>query len=257
MKKGDRGERMSENLIYCDLNLTEPTRPRLQKVTHVQDSTYTEVKVQPLDTNVTSYGKIYCSRTQVAVLIAVIVFILVLIVCLILLYFPTASRTSHSKTNEKALVTPKMVLATETGKDPRWSGENYDQDHTGCPHDWKKNGQKCYFFSEKKYDWNASRKECQDMKSDLVIIDNKNELNYLISQSRGHYYLLGLMYSNSEEKWKWINNTEHRSELFDIKTTYSDYFCAVIGHEKIETASCNGSSTTQNMCEKATSISER
>ncbi|XP_061863531.1 C-type lectin domain family 5 member A-like isoform X2 [Colius striatus] len=230
MKKGDRGERMSENLIYCDLNLTEPTRPRLQKVTHVQDSTYTEVKVQPLDTNVTSYGKIYCSRTQVAVLIAVIVFILVLIVCLILLYFPTASRTSHSKTNEKAL---------------------------GCPHDWKKNGQKCYFFSEKKYDWNASRKECQDMKSDLVIIDNKNELNYLISQSRGHYYLLGLMYSNSEEKWKWINNTEHRSELFDIKTTYSDYFCAVIGHEKIETASCNGSSTTQNMCEKATSISER
>ncbi|XP_061863539.1 C-type lectin domain family 5 member A-like isoform X3 [Colius striatus] len=227
MKKGDRGERMSENLIYCDLNLTEPTRPRLQKVTHVQDSTYTEVKVQPLDTNVTSYD------------------------------FPTASRTSHSKTNEKALVTPKMVLATETGKDPRWSGENYDQDHTGCPHDWKKNGQKCYFFSEKKYDWNASRKECQDMKSDLVIIDNKNELNYLISQSRGHYYLLGLMYSNSEEKWKWINNTEHRSELFDIKTTYSDYFCAVIGHEKIETASCNGSSTTQNMCEKATSISER
>ena len=35
-KKGERGARMSENLIYVDLNLAESTRPRLQKVTDVQ-----------------------------------------------------------------------------------------------------------------------------------------------------------------------------------------------------------------------------
>ncbi|XP_010076640.1 PREDICTED: C-type lectin domain family 5 member A, partial [Pterocles gutturalis] len=129
----------------------------------------------------------------------------------------------------------------------------------GCPQNWKKNGGKCYFFSQtqQKDDWNASRKECTDMNSDLVIIDNKEELHYLFSQSRGHYYLLGLTYSKKEKKWKWINNMEHSTDMFTIGGDFTDYFCTVIGHNKVETASCNGSSTTQNMCEKAANISER
>ncbi|NXW09973.1 KLRBF protein, partial [Fregetta grallaria] len=129
----------------------------------------------------------------------------------------------------------------------------------GCPPYWEKNGKKCYFFSEirDKRDWNTSRKECTDRNSDLVIIDNEEELHYLTSKSRGHYYLLGLTYSKSEKKWKWINNMEHSTDMFTIRGDLTDYFCAVIGHSKVETASCGGSSTTQNMCEKAANISER
>ncbi|XP_050753496.1 C-type lectin domain family 5 member A-like [Gymnogyps californianus] len=258
---------MSENLIYVDLNLAESTRPRLQKVTDAQGSIYAEVKVQSLDTNAaasyTSPGKSCCSRTCVTVLVAVIILLLVLVVCLILLYHPTASSPPDSKTfsttYEKALVTLGLVLSTETGRDPWWSGENYKQDRTGCPQHWKKNGEKCYFFSQmqKKDDWNASRKECTDMNSDLVIIDNKEELDYLISQSKNHYYLLGLRYSNSEKKWKWINKVEHSTDIFPIGGDFTDYFCTVIGYGKVETAPCSGSSTTQTMCEKAANISER
>ncbi|NWS75463.1 KLRF2 protein, partial [Crotophaga sulcirostris] len=129
----------------------------------------------------------------------------------------------------------------------------------GCPKDWKKNEGKCYFFSQivKKKDWNASRKECTDLNSDLVIIDSKEELLYLYSQTKGHYYLLGLIYSKSEKKWKWINDMEHSTDMFKIGGPSTDYFCSVIGHNKVETASCNGSLTTQNMCEKAANISER
>ncbi|NWQ93412.1 KRBBB protein, partial [Burhinus bistriatus] len=126
----------------------------------------------------------------------------------------------------------------------------------GCPQDWEKYGEKCYFFSQKqeKNDWNASRKECTDMNSDLVIIDNMDELSYLTSRSKGHYYLLGLTYC--DEKWKWINNMEHSTDMFHIGGDLTDYFCTVIGHGKVETASCDGSTTTQNMCEKAANISE-
>ncbi|KAF1584758.1 UNVERIFIED_CONTAM: C-type lectin domain family 5 member A, partial [Eudyptes pachyrhynchus] len=231
---------MSENLIYADLNWTESTKPRLQKVTDVQGSTYAEVKVQSLDTNAaasyTSSGKSFCSRTCIAVLVAVITLLLVLAVCLILMYHPTASSPLDSKsfstTYEEAL---------------------------DCPPSWEKKGKKCYFFSEiqGKKDWNTLRKECTDMNSDLVIIDNEEELHYLTSRSSGHYYLLGLKYSTSEKKWKWINNVEHSTNMFTIGGDFTDYFCSVIGHGKIETASCSGSSTTQNMCEKAASISER
>ncbi|XP_074681825.1 killer cell lectin-like receptor subfamily B member 1B allele B isoform X3 [Strix aluco] len=231
---------MSENLIYADLNLTESTRPRLQKVTDAQGSIYAEVKVQSLDKNAaashTSCGKICCSRTCVAVLVAVTILLLVSAVCLIVMYHPTASSPSGSEpfstTYEEAL---------------------------GCPQGWQKYGEKCYFFSQRKEekDWNASRKECIDMKSDLVIIDNKKTLQYLISQSKGHYYLLGLTYSENEKKWKWINNVAHSTDMFTIRRYFSDYFCAVIGPKEVETASCNGSSTTQNLCEKASNTSER
>ncbi|XP_074757327.1 uncharacterized protein LOC141958445 [Athene noctua] len=253
---------MSENLIYADLNLTESTSPRLQKVTDAQGSVYAEVKVQSLDTNAassyTSCGKSCCSRTRVAVLVAVTILLLVSAVCLIVMYYPTASNPSGSETfstnYEEALGTPGVA---ETGRDPQWSGENHNQDHTGCPQDWKKYGEKCYFFSQTQggKPWNASRQECIDMKSDLVIIDNNKTLQYLISQSGGHYYLLGLTYSETEHKWKWINNVEHSTDIFPIEE-FPNYSCAVI-RDKIESASCEGSSTTRNMCEKASSTSER
>ncbi|XP_049677437.1 C-type lectin domain family 5 member A-like isoform X1 [Accipiter gentilis] len=228
---------MSENLIYADLNLTESTRPRLQKVTDVQGTTYAEVKVQSLDTNAAdSYtlpGKSCCTRTHVAVLVAVIILLLVLVVCLTLMYHPTANSPPDSKpSSEEAL---------------------------GCPQDWEQNGEKCYFFSpvQKTIDWNTSRKECIDKNSDLVIIDSQEELNYLFSQTRSYYYLLGLKFSKSEKKWKWINNMEHKPDMFTIGGDFTDYFCTVIGHDKVETASCSGTLTTQNMCEKAANTLER
>ncbi|NXQ85104.1 KRBBB protein, partial [Nyctibius grandis] len=227
---------MSENLIYADLNLTESTRPRLQDVTDVQGSTYAEVKVQSLATNAaashTSSGKSRCSRTRVTVLVAVIILLLVLAVCLIFIYHPTASSPPDSKTFSTTY-----------------------EEALGCPQHWEKNGEKCYFFFQiqQANDWNSSRKECTDMNSDLVIIDNEEELHYLKSRSIGHYYLLGLTYSKSERKWKWINNVEHRTDMFTIRGN-RNYFCSVIGHREVATAPCRGSSTTQNMCEKAANI---
>ncbi|XP_065527930.1 C-type lectin domain family 5 member A-like isoform X1 [Lathamus discolor] len=256
---------MSEKLLYADLNLTESTRPKLQKVTDVQDSTYAEVKVQSLDRSAavsyTPSGKSCCSRTCVAVLVAVIILLLVLAVCMILMYHPTASRPADSKTFSITCEDAHelgLELTTENGKDPRWHGENQKQNRKGCPKHWEKNGGKCYFFFQRqnKTNWNDSRKECTDMKADLVIIDNKDELNFLYKRSRSSYYLLGLTYSHSEKKWKWINNMELSSDMFCIGGDFTDYFCAVIGHGKVETAPCSGSLSTQNMCEKAADISE-
>ncbi|XP_054243069.1 killer cell lectin-like receptor subfamily B member 1B allele A [Indicator indicator] len=205
---------MSETLIYADLNLPESARPRLQ-ITDVQGSTYAQVKVQSLDTNpeasYTSAGKICCSRTCVAGLVAVILLLLVLAVCLILI---------------------------------------------SCPKNWERNGKKCYFFhkTSKRNGWNVSHEECTKMGANLVVIENKEELDYLALRSECCYYLLGLRYSESEEKWKWINGVEHSTDMFEIKGE-PDYFCAVIRKHQVERASCTGDSTTQNMCEKAASIS--
>ncbi|XP_040431461.1 C-type lectin domain family 5 member A-like isoform X7 [Cygnus olor] len=130
-----------------------------------------------------------------------------------------------------------------------------------CPQHWKRNGKKCYFFSQttERKNWKAFHDECTGMHSELVTIDNKKELDYLISQSTSHYYLLGLRYNESKKKWEWINGREHSMDIFNITgpvTGPPDYFCTVVGFGKVSTAPCYESSTTKNMCEKGASISE-
>ncbi|KAM6293306.1 killer cell lectin-like receptor subfamily B member 1F [Porphyrio hochstetteri] len=95
------------------------------------------------------------------------------------------------------------------------------------------------------------------MDSDLVVIESQEELEYLRNQSRGHYYFLGLTYSESKGTWKWINNMDHNTSMFPVERCSPGYFCSVIGHGKVEDAHCNGSSTTQNMCKKPATPSER
>ncbi|XP_062347535.1 killer cell lectin-like receptor subfamily B member 1 [Cinclus cinclus] len=232
---------MAQNVLYADLNLPEPTGPRILTVPDVQDSgcTYAELKVKSQDTNAAasckSSGQSWCSRKRVAIL-AVIILVLVLAVYFIITCGPTACNQ----------------------KDPT-KLSHIPEEAPGCPPSWKKHGTKCYFFSpeKKKQDWKSSREECAAMGSDLVIIDSKEELNYLLSESKYGYYLLGLTYSQEEQKWKWINNMEHDPNLFRISRPYSDYNCLTIGYDRVGTAPCYGSGTTQILCEKAATMSKR
>ncbi|XP_068810381.1 C-type lectin domain family 5 member A-like isoform X5 [Struthio camelus] len=215
---------MSENLTYADLNVAELNTPRLQEDTHVPDSIYVEVKVKSLDTSAVASYKVHGPTGQAEIMNS-----------------KDSRRVLRSQKPSEEQESPKATMLEERG----------------CPSGWIRNRKKCYFFSQSRdiKDWNTYRQECKEMDSDLVIINNKEELEYLFSQSKGHYYLLSLKYSNREKKWRWINNAEHRTDIFEISGNVIDYFCTVIGFDKVATASCCGSSTTQNMCEKAANIS--
>ncbi|XP_074395243.1 killer cell lectin-like receptor subfamily B member 1B allele B isoform X1 [Zonotrichia albicollis] len=243
---------MAENVLYADLNLSESTRPRILTVPDDPGSgcTYAEVKVKAQDTNAAtkckSSGKSRCSRKHVAILV-VIILILVLAVYLIIKYGPTAGSQKGSTTSSHTIQEDPTTLSHIPERAPV------------CPTAWRKHGRKCYFFFPEREpkDWNASRAECTAMGSQLVVIDSKEELNYLHSQSRHNYYLLGLRYSPEEQKWKWINNVEHDPAMFSLKQNFNDYHCTVIGFGEVQTAPCGGTQTTQNMCEKAATISNR
>ncbi|XP_047935943.1 killer cell lectin-like receptor subfamily B member 1B allele C isoform X4 [Anser cygnoides] len=234
---------MSENLIYADLNLTESRRSRLQKDINVQDSTYAELNVQSLDTSaVASYasfdlGMIYrityiCSTVP-------------------------SGQTDITNFKDSRRDHP----TTSSPQDRETLSMTYDKAQD-CPQHWKRNGKKCYFFSQtaERKNWKAFHDECTGMHSELVTIDNKKELDYLISQSTNHYYLLGLQYNESKKNWEWINGREHSTDMFNITgpiTGPPDYFCTVVGFGEVSTAPCYESSTTKNMCEKGASISEK
>ncbi|XP_068048072.1 uncharacterized protein [Anomalospiza imberbis] len=232
-----------------------------------------------------------CSRTRVAVLVVVLVpIVLALTLSWTLPHGPTAGSHQDSTRTipEEALGAAVSCRGCES---PWCSGDNSQQEHTGisvagiasltsllswhhlvsmnmdfphlffpsagCPTPWKKHGRNCYFFSpeQKPKGWEASRAECTAMGSDLVVIDSREELSYLLSQSRYNYYLLGLTYSQEEQKWKWINNVKLNPAMFNISGHFHDYLCTAIGFGEVQSAPCDGSDTTQNMCEKAATIS--
>ncbi|KAM4783202.1 uncharacterized protein ACIQIH_006159 isoform 7-T9 [Cyanocitta cristata] len=196
-----------------------------------------------------------CSRRLLAVLAAVLVVaVLALTLCWTLLYGATAGSQEHSTTT-----IPEEALDGATAGSQEHSTTTIPEEALGCPPKWEKHGRKCYFFSpEKKVkDWKASRDECAALGSELVIIDSREELNYLLSRSRYNYYLLGLRFSQEEKKWKWLNNVEHDPAMFNIRGNDHRYLCTVIGFGEVQTAPCYGSPTTQNMCEKAATVSAR
>uniref|UniRef100_A0A8D2M2H5 C-type lectin domain-containing protein n=1 Tax=Zonotrichia albicollis TaxID=44394 RepID=A0A8D2M2H5_ZONAL len=212
--------------------------------------TYAEVKVKAQDTNAAtsckSSGKSRCSRKHVAILV-VIILILVLAVYLIIKYGPTAGSQKGSTTSSLTNQEDTTTLSHIPERAPV------------CPTAWRKHGRKCYFFSPEREpkDWNASRAECTAMGSDLVVIDSKEELNFLHKRSKDKYYFLGLTYSPEEQKWKWINNVEHDPAMFSISRPYSDYDCTAIGFGEVHATGCGGDNTTQNMCEKAPTMTKR
>ncbi|KAL9854399.1 uncharacterized protein GJ701_003791 isoform 2-T2 [Geothlypis trichas] len=266
---------MAENVLYADLNLSESTRPRILTVSDVPGSgcTYAEVKVKAQDTNAAanckSSGKSHCSRKHVAILV-VIILILILAVYLIITHGPTANSHQHNTNTpqDSKTTTPAEALDgptanshqhnTNTPQDSKTTtlAEALDGPTANSPQD-STTTIPAEALEWNAKDWNGSRAECTAMGSDLVVIDSREELSYLLYQSRYQYYLLGLTYSPEEQKWKWINNVELDPAMFNMRRPYSDYDCVTIGFGEVGTAPCGGSPTTQNMCEKAATIPKR
>ncbi|KAM7055988.1 killer cell lectin-like receptor subfamily B member 1B allele A isoform 2-T2 [Acridotheres tristis] len=300
---------MAENVLYADLKLSEPSRPRILTVPDVQGKSHCSRALSPRvaalaavlvvmilvvlialyltltgrqqdSTTVTSTsqnvstklppghgeapGKSCCSTTRVAVLVTEIILLLLIVVFQI---FPCPRHCSRAHIAVLLVVLVLAVLALALSwtlpggpstNNHQGSTTTIPEEAIGCPPPWKKHGRKCYFFSpERKWkDWKSCREECTAMGSDLVIIESREELDYLHSQSRHAYYLLGLSYSPEEKKWKWINNVEHDPAMFNIIGPDA-YHCTSIGYGEVGTAPCHGSHVTQNLCEKAARMSKR
>ncbi|XP_077034465.1 killer cell lectin-like receptor subfamily B member 1B allele B isoform X1 [Agelaius phoeniceus] len=207
-------------------------------------------------------GRSCCSTTRVAVLVTEIIVLLLIVVSQIL---PCQRHCSRTQVAVLVVVLVPIVAALTlswtlpygpTAGSQQDSPRTIPEEALGCPIPWKKHGRKCYFFSSegKPKDWNASRAECNAKGSDLVVIDSREELEYLRSQSSHNYYLLGLTRSPEKRKWKWINNMEHDPTMFRIVGQFQDYLCTAIGHGEVRAAPCGGDETTKNMCEKAATI---
>ncbi|KAJ8362116.1 hypothetical protein AAFF_G00395360, partial [Aldrovandia affinis] len=77
-----------------------------------------------------------------------------------------------------------------------------------CPEGWELSNSKCYYFSTETKSWDASRSDCLKQGADLVIIESKEEQDF-ISKYRGNGFgsWIGLSDSETEGTWLWVDGT--------------------------------------------------
>uniref|UniRef100_A0A3B3ZER9 C-type lectin domain-containing protein n=1 Tax=Periophthalmus magnuspinnatus TaxID=409849 RepID=A0A3B3ZER9_9GOBI len=72
-----------------------------------------------------------------------------------------------------------------------------------CPGGWRQFGLRCYYLSQSLNTWVNSRRECQNMGADLVVIKSQEEMTFL--NEFGHKFWIGL--SRIDGVWKWIDGS--------------------------------------------------
>ncbi|XP_066541660.1 C-type lectin domain family 4 member F-like [Hoplias malabaricus] len=64
-----------------------------------------------------------------------------------------------------------------------------------------------YYISTDKKTWSESRDDCEDNGGDLVIINSKEEQEYLARKIGSKYTWIGLTDSERENQWKWVDGS--------------------------------------------------
>nr|XP_056704475.1 C-type lectin domain family 5 member A-like [Euleptes europaea] len=95
-----------------------------------------------------------------------------------------------------------------------------------------------YTFSEEMLEWGASYSECMDQNSNLVIINDKKEMEFLQNKTRNADYFIGLEYPDDDNKWLWLDGTEPKGNLFTMRPNEVNKQCATLRGSVVSPASC-------------------
>ncbi|XP_036452111.1 collectin-12-like isoform X1 [Colossoma macropomum] len=78
----------------------------------------------------------------------------------------------------------------------------------GCPADWIRFRNSCYYFSTKQLSFDDAQTKCLTMSSSMVIINDREEQGWLHLQTVGKgFFWLGLTDRQEENVWRWVDGS--------------------------------------------------
>ncbi|XP_024154114.1 C-type lectin domain family 17, member A-like [Oryzias melastigma] len=101
-----------------------------------------------------------------------------------------------------------------------------------CPEGWMRFRNRCYYKSTEKKTWFDSRIFCQDKGSDLLVINSKEEQEFVSEMNQNDESWIGVVAQWSEKitiKWKWVDGSPVLQQFWENgfpKSSFS-YFGAV------------------------------
>ncbi|XP_041867357.1 C-type lectin domain family 17, member A-like [Melanotaenia boesemani] len=121
-----------------------------------------------------------------------------------------------------------------------------------CPFGWKRFGSSCYFKSTESKTWTESRKDCQERGADLVIINSKEEQEFVSKVSSWSW--IGLEWTGPG--WKWLDGSPLTVTFWKDggQNIYNSY--GVYNNYEGKWRTTYYSKTANWICEKNSSISQ-
>ncbi|XP_045695729.1 killer cell lectin-like receptor subfamily F member 2 [Phyllostomus hastatus] len=109
-----------------------------------------------------------------------------------------------------------------------------------CPNGWVQENGKCYNFFYTFKSWINSQKSCLKMKSHLLMIQDKAELDFIQNNIQdGIYFWIGLNITHPQKTWTWLDGTPLNPQLFQVTGEAEDHACASITKKGVFSEKCH------------------
>ncbi|NXI94889.1 KRBBC protein, partial [Psophia crepitans] len=108
-----------------------------------------------------------------------------------------------------------------------------------CPQDWQLHGEKCYWLSKEKRNWKQSKRDCKNQKSQLLVLRDKKEKEYIKNITGGVTQPLWVGLKSTHKKWRWVDNTSLDTDMFGGLQEMDDG-CGTLKDEVLEVDTCDG-----------------
>ncbi|XP_074826803.1 uncharacterized protein LOC141998064 [Natator depressus] len=107
-----------------------------------------------------------------------------------------------------------------------------------CPAGWLPHKNKCYWVSKESKTWNESRVDCSAKSSQMVMIQDKEEMAYILSISQLNLVWLGLSVTSPERKWTWVDGSTFNETLFQLRGAAERESCVMIKGNRALSETC-------------------
>ncbi|XP_078137199.1 C-type lectin domain family 12 member B-like [Sander vitreus] len=101
-----------------------------------------------------------------------------------------------------------------------------------CPDGWKGFRCSCYFKSKEEKTWSDSRADCKKRGADLVVINIKEEQEFVSELSKDAESWIGLRYDWTQGEWEWVDGSLLTETFWASGLTQYDGYYAACCHQQ-------------------------
>ncbi|XP_073677541.1 immune-related, lectin-like receptor 4 [Garra rufa] len=193
---------MSEDVVYSEVVFVKKNKADKDDPDerHLGDSSQAQQKTKP------------CCDSVRMVLMFLCFLLTGALIALSLQYACTENKLEDLQQLHNALK-EKLTAFSASLKDMHYLAQNLSKalNDSACLKDWEYHVGKCYLFSTNQLNWADSRDACISDGGHLVIINSRDEQEFLMGIVGSKYnkmFWIGLTDEKEEGQWLWVDNTK-------------------------------------------------